>query len=207
MFIRTGFGIGVVREIAPFWILASAPGLRTRYQTGDACEVPACGTADAFQDREDLTARIRPLPPSLSPGDSSCWPSHSTYSAQPLVTYLKRGSYAGVTRASAQAYAFRCWICARMPKLRGIKRVSLHPIGGHAHTAEVVLVQGHRRAGKGKVPGLQAGLRKGDVTAHTLCLSFREIEGDDIQNALRYIRNFWLSGRISSAPPWPQPCP
>lgn len=73
-------------------------------------------------------------------------------------------------------------------ELRRVKGIALQPIARHTHPAEVVLVQCDRRAGESKVPGLQAGLREGNVTAHTLCLPLGKIERDHVQDTLRNLR-------------------
>src|SRR5699024_1614883 len=107
--------------------LASAQVLRTRYQTGDACEVPPAVPQTPFRIERILPPY--PVPAAQPfPWGFSYWPSHSTYSAQPLVTYLKRGSTQAFTRASAQAYAFRCWICARMPSCGVSKEFPFIPL-------------------------------------------------------------------------------
>ena len=56
-------------------------------------------------------------------------------------------------------------------ELRGIKGVSFHTIGSDTHTAEIVLVERDCRTGKAEIPGLKAGLCKGDVATHALCIS------------------------------------
>ena len=60
-------------------------------------------------------------------------------------------------------------------KLGRVKRIALHAITRHTHTAEIILVDCYGRTGKAKVPGFQTGLRKGNVTAHTLGLAFGEV--------------------------------
>ena len=42
--------------------------------------------------------------------------------------------------------------------LRRAKGIPLHPIGSHAHAAEIVLGKRDRRAGKSEVPRLKASL-------------------------------------------------
>ena len=75
-------------------------------------------------------------------------------------------------------------------ELRRVKGIPFYTIGSHAHTAEIVLWELDRRAGKGKVPGLKAGLRKGDIATHSLCLTLGEIQRNHVKDRLRHLRIF-----------------
>lgn len=72
--------------------------------------------------------------------------------------------------------------------LRRAKGIPLHPIGSHAHAAEIVLGKRDRRAGKSEVPRLKAGLRKGDVAPHSLRFPLEEIQRNQVKDGLRHVR-------------------
>src|SRR5699024_10710605 len=94
---------------APICDLASAQVLRTRYQMSAVPEAPPTVPQMFFK----MVRIFSPYPAPAAqpfPWGFSCCPSHSTYSALPLVTYLKRGSTQSFCKASVEAYAFRCWI-------------------------------------------------------------------------------------------------
>ena len=67
------------------------------FHPGAPCLLARCGTT------------VTPPPHAhLFPWGFPEGPSHSTYSALPLVTYLKRGSMQSFCKASVEAYASKC---------------------------------------------------------------------------------------------------
>ena len=70
--------------------------------------------------------------------------------------------------------------------------ITLQPIGGDTHAAEVVLLQRDGGASETEVPGFQTGLRKSDVAPHTLRCPLGQIERHHVQNVLGDLRIFGL---------------
>src|SRR5699024_8697593 len=120
MFIRTGFGIGefVKCTLLGFGI---GPGFTDTVPDGRCLRSSACGTADAFQDREDLTAVSGPCRPAFPLGILLLAQPLHIFRAAPrdiLETWVNAGVYQGICAG----------ICLQMldlcpdAKLRGIKR-------------------------------------------------------------------------------------
>ena len=87
---------------APFCVAASAHVLRTRYQTSSDSAVSFLIPIMAFK----IVIIFAPYPaPAAHPLPSrfSFCPSHSKYSAQPLATYLKRGSTHSFFKSTVEA--------------------------------------------------------------------------------------------------------
>ena len=73
-------------------------------------------------------------------------------------------------------------------KLWCIKGVSSHSIGSHSHATEVVLVERNCRTKESKITCFQTRLCKCNITTDTLCLSFRKVKRNHVDNRLCNIR-------------------
>ena len=76
--------------------------------------------------------------------------------------------HAGLLQGCRAGIGFQVLDLCTDSQLRRGKGIAFYSVAGHAHAAEIVLLQRHRRATKGEVPRFQTRLCKGNVPADPL---------------------------------------